>query len=182
MNVKDLTVTLGGKTVLDRFSLSLPDEGLTYLMGPSGRGKTTLLRVMAGLLQPDSGRVEMPGRAVMLFQEDRLFPRLTALKQVEAVLPREREGEAGELLELVELSGEADKKPEELSGGMARRLALARALAVEGEVLLLDEPFSGVDVPRSERILKRLGELGKPIVLTGHTPSLAGLCQRTIEM
>lgn len=182
MKVTDLTVRYGDKTVLDHLTLSLPDSGLTFLMGPSGRGKTTLLRALAGLGKPDSGTVEVPGRPVMLFQEDRLFPGLDALGQVEAVLPRERRGEAPTLLELVELQDAAHKQPGELSGGMARRVALARCLAVEGDFLLLDEPFAGVDLERAKRILERLGGLGKPILLSGHSPELAALCGRAVEL
>ncbi len=182
MKVTNLTVRYADKTVLDGLTLTLPDRGLTFLMGPSGRGKTTLLRVLAGLLTPDAGTVEVPGRPVMLFQEDRLFPGLTALGQVEAVLPRERRGEAPALLELVELSDAAHKKPGELSGGMARRVALARCLAVEGDVLLLDEPFAGVDLERAKRILTRLESLNKPTLLTGHSPELAALCAHTVEL
>jgi len=182
VKVTDLTVRYGDKTVLDGLTLSLPDRGLAFLMGPSGRGKTTLLRVLAGLLTPDGGTVDVPGRPVMLFQEDRLFPGLTALAQVEAVLPKERRDEAPALLELVELQDAAHKKPGELSGGMARRAALARCLAVEGDFLLLDEPFAGVDLERAKRIMERLGGLGKPVLLTGHSPELVELCDKIIEL
>ena len=182
ISVENITIRFGEKTVLDGLSLSVPAHGLTYLAGPSGRGKTTLLRVLAGLLVPETGRVELPGRPVLLFQEDRLFPGRTARQQVEAVLPRHRRREADRWLELVELSDAADLLPGELSGGMARRLALARALAVEGDVLLLDEPFAGVDLPRAERILARIGSLHKPVLLTGHDRALARLCSRTLEL
>jgi len=180
MEVKDLTVRFGGQTVLDRVSLTIPDEGLTYLSGPSGVGKTTLLRVLAGLLEPDGGRVSVPGRAVMLFQADRLFPGRNALEQVKAVLPKA--GGAEKFLELVELSEDGGKLPQELSGGMARRCALARCLAVEADAYLLDEPFAGVDPDRAKRILTRLTALGKPMVLTGHDPTLAEQSQRVIEL
>lgn len=181
MEAKNITVRFGDKTVLDNFMLTT-GENLTFLAGPSGVGKTTLLRVLAGLLTPETGTVSLPGRPVLLFQEDRLFPRRTVREQVEAVLPRSRREEAERWLELVEMTDAADKCPKELSGGMARRTALARALAVEGEVLLLDEPFAGVDLPRACRILERLRELGKPILLTGHAPELAKRCDGVIQL
>ncbi len=182
MEARQVTVRYADKTVLDRFSLTLPDGGLFYLMGPSGRGKTTLLRVMAGLLKPDGGTVELPGRPVMLFQEDRLFPGLPALAQVEAVLPREKRGEAERYLSLVELDEAAGELPEKLSGGMARRLALARALAVEGEVYLLDEPFAGVDLPRALRILERLKALPVPVLLVSHESDILARADSVIDL
>lgn len=182
IEAKNITVRFGERTVLDNFMLTIEGPGPTFLSGPSGVGKTTLLRVLAGLLTPDEGTVALHGRPVMLFQEDRLFPRRTVREQVEAVLPKARRGEAGRWLELAEMTGDANKLPGELSGGMARRAALARALAVEGEVLLLDEPFAGVDLPRAVRILDRLEELGKPVLLTGHSPELARRCGRLIQL
>ncbi len=183
MEAREITVRFDGRLVLDHFTFSVPDRGLTALSGPSGAGKTTLLRVLAGLLVPEQGQMTAPaGGVVILFQEDRLFPGRTALEQVEAVLPKERRGEARRWLELVELSEAAGKRPGELSGGMARRVALARALAVEGEVYLLDEPFSGVDLERAKRILERLRELDRPMVLTGHAPELATLCDRVVKL
>lgn len=182
IEIRELTVRWGERTVLDRLTLSLPEEGLTFLSGPSGVGKTTLLRVLAGLLRPEAGEASLSGRTVLLFQEDRLFPGRTVREQVEAVLPKARREEAERWLELVELGGEGDKLPGELSGGMARRTALCRALAVEGEVYLLDEPFAGVDLERARRILKRIRELGRPVLLTGHAPELAEEYDRIIEL
>ena len=178
----NVTVRYGDKRVLNNVTLAVPQGGVTWLSGPSGVGKTTLLRVLAGLVKPETGAVTLPGRGVMLFQEDRLFPRLSALDQVLSVLPRQRRGEAAKWLELVGLSDAANLAPEKLSGGMARRVALARALAVEGEVYLLDEPFAGVDLERSQRILTRLCDLGRTVVVTGHENQLAGLCHHTVEL
>lgn len=182
MEVRDVTVRYGERAVLEHYSLSLPDGGLTFLSGASGAGKTTLLRILAGLTEPEEGSVTLPGRPVLLFQEDRLFPRKSVLSQVEAVLPRERRGEAMDYLTLVELSQDAHKLPGALSGGMARRCALARALAVEGEIYLLDEPFAGVDEARAVRIIHRLRGLKKTILMTGHNTALAGECDRRIEL
>ena len=182
IEARGITVRYGDRLVLDRYDFSAPEEGLTFLSGPSGEGKTTLLRVLAGLLTPETGQVSLPGRPVILFQEDRLFPGLSVRRQVEAVLPKGRREEAGRWLELTELTQAAHLLPGELSGGMARRASLARALALEGEVCLLDEPFAGVDLDRAKRVLERIRLLGKPVILTGHIPELAALCDRTVEL
>lgn len=182
IEARGITVRYGDQLVLDRYDFSAPEEGLTFLSGPSGEGKTTLLRVLAGLLTPETGQVSLPGRPVILFQEDRLFPGLSVRRQVEAVLPKGRREEAGRWLELTELTQAAHLLPGELSGGMARRASLARALALEGEVCLLDEPFAGVDLDRAKRVLERIRLLGKPVILTGHIPELAALCDRTVEL
>ena len=182
MEVANLTVRFGDKLVLDRFSLSLPDTGITALSGPSGCGKTTLLRVMAGLESPGGGRVSLPPRPALLFQEDRLLPWRTVEQNVADVLPRARRGEAAGWLELVELAGEGNAWPRQLSGGMGRRLALARALALGGGVLLLDEPFTGVDLPRAGRILERVRALGAPVILSSHEPGILALCDAVIPL
>lgn len=182
IEARGITVRYGDRLVLDRYDFSAPEEGLTFLSGPSGEGKTTLLRVLAGLLTPETGQVSLPGRPVILFQEDRLFPGLSVRRQVEAVLPKGRREEAGRWLELTELTQAAHLLPGELSGGMARRASLARALALEGEICLLDEPFAGVDLDRAKRVLERIRLLGKPVILTGHIPELAALCDRTVEL
>ena len=162
--------------------MELPETGVTALSGPSGCGKTTLLRVLAGLQKPISGRVEgiNPQETVLLFQENRLFPWRRVREQITDVLPRQRRGELDAWLALVELEGEGDAWPEELSGGMQRRLALARALALGGTWYLLDEPFAGVDPERTERILERVRELGAPVLLVSHEEQVLSLSDRVI--
>lgn len=182
--VEHLTVTYGEKIALADVSLAIPRSGVTALVGPSGCGKTTLLRVLGGLLTPQQGRVTglEPGEAAFLFQENRLLPWRTVAQHLTDVAPRQSASPPGSWLELVELEGEEGAYPSALSGGMARRLALARCLALEREVLLLDEPFAGVDLRRAGRILQRLKELGKPVILVAHEPQLAENCDRVVEL
>ena len=162
IQIEGLSLAYGDKRVLEDFSLSLPDRGVTALSGPSGCGKTTLLNIIAGL---------DPARTVLLFQENRLLPWRTAEENIADVLPRERRGEAGRWLALAELSGEASARPAALSGGMARRLALVRALALASlgcSALLLDEPFTGVDGPRAVRLMEAVRALEAPVLLSAH--------------
>ena len=182
ISVKDITVRFEEKTVLDHFSLKLPEEGITALSGPSGCGKTTLLRVLAGLQPVEGGTVTVPNPPVILFQENRLLPWRTVEQHITDVLPRSRREEAGRWLALAELEGEEKTYPAALSGGMGRRLALARTLACGGGVILLDEPFTGVDAPRAARILDQVRQLGVPVVLSSHEAEVVALCDRVIEL
>ena len=183
VEIRKLSVSFENKVVLDDFSLTL-NEGITALSGPSGCGKTTLLRILAGLQTPDSGRVSgiEPRESVILFQENRLLPWRSAGQQISDVLPRHRQGEVERWLSLVELEGEGASRPDQLSGGMQRRLALARALALEGRWYLLDEPFAGVDAERAKRILARIRELGRPVLLASHEEHILALADRVIAL
>ena len=180
----ELTVTFGSKAVLDRFSLDIPERGVTALSGPSGCGKTTLLRVLAGLERPQGGTVSgaAPGQTAILFQEDRLLPWRTVEQHLTDVLPRERWGEVPALLALAELEGEEKSFPSALSGGMGRRLALARCLALNARLYLLDEPFAGVDLPRALRILDRLNALPAPVLLVSHEPAVLARASATLAL
>lgn len=182
ISVKNITVRFGEKTVLDHFSLQLPEDGITALSGPSGCGKTTLLRVLAGLQPVEEGIVATPADPVILFQENRLLPWRTVEQHIADVLPRERRGEVSRWLALAELEGEEKRFPAALSGGMGRRLALARALACGGGLILLDEPFAGVDAPRAARILERVRSLGLPVVLSSHERETVALCDQVIHL
>lgn len=182
ISVKNITVRFGEKTVLDHFSLQLPEDGITALSGPSGCGKTTLLRVLAGLQPVEEGIVATPADPVILFQENRLLPWRTVEQHIADVLPRHRRGEVSRWLALAELEGEEKGCPAALSGGMGRRLALARALACGGGLILLDEPFAGVDAPRAARILERVRSLGLPVVLSSHERETVALCDRVIHL
>lgn len=182
ITLENVTVSFGEKKVLDSFSWELDPAGICVLSGESGCGKTTLLRVIAGLQKPQEGLLRVPMRIGFLFQENRLFPWRTAIEHLTDVMPKEKRGEAGRWLELCELENEAEAFPEQLSGGMARRLALARALAFGGELLVLDEPFTGVDGERRERIGKRIKELGAPVLLVSHDADAQSLADRVVAM
>ena len=147
---------------LDQVSLAIPEGSLTALLGPSGSGKSTLLRVIAGLEQPDTGQVLLNDEDVtatparergvgMVFQHYAAFKHMTVYDNVAFGLSIRRRpkseirGRVHELLELVQLEGLAQRYPAQLSGGQRQRMALARALAVEPSVLLLDEPFGALD-------------------------------------
>lgn len=180
IQVKNLFLSYGDKAVLQDFSLDIPKEGVIGFTGPSGCGKTTLLRVLAGLERPSAGAVLglMPEQTAFLFQENRLLSWRTAEQHITDVLPRDRRGEADRWLALAELEGENKTLPDALSGGMARRLAVARCAALGGSVLLLDEPFAGVDPERAVRMLERLKELGMTIVLVSHEEPVLALCDK----
>ncbi len=142
----------GGVKALDGVSLSVREGEFVCLIGASGCGKSTLLSLVAGLDKPTSGEVSTGGRRVtLMFQEPALFPWLTAERNVELALrargvPRAgRRERTADLLETVRLAGFGDKRPHELSGGMRQRVAMARALAQDADVLLMDEPFGALD-------------------------------------
>ena len=162
ITVVEVTKKFGDFVALDDVSVAIPEGSLTALLGPSGSGKSTLLRVIAGLEEPDKGQVllgdddvtHQPARARgvgMVFQHYAAFKHMTVWENVAFGLKvrkrpkREIEHRVHELLELVQLEGLAKRYPAQLSGGQRQRMALARALAVDPEVLLLDEPFGALD-------------------------------------
>src|SRR5260370_25859628 len=162
VRLEELRRRYSGVTALDGLSLTLAPGELVALLGPSGCGKTTALRLVAGLEEANGGRVVIGGEDVtnvpankreigMVFQAYSLFPHMTAMQnvafgmQLHKVGASERRQRAGKMLELVGLSGHANKFAHQLSGGQQQRVALARALAVEPKVLLLDEPLSPLD-------------------------------------
>ena len=182
--VKQACVSFGDKKILEDFSVSIPSQGITALKGPSGCGKTTLLRILAGLQPLDSGTVEgpKPCETAFLFQENRLLPWRTVAQHITDVMPPERWNEVDSWLELVELTGEENRYPGELSGGMCRRLALARCLALGGKLYLLDEPFAGIDPERTVRILERLRHLNTPVIMVSHEEAVPALADHVIQM
>jgi NitT/TauT family transport system ATP-binding protein len=170
--------------VLAELNFHVPPGGHAALMGPSGCGKSTVLNLVAGLQKPTSGTVTVAtGTIGYVFQEPRLIPWLTAAQNVNAVLSDRKDTmeKARYWLAQVGLTEAADKLPRELSGGMQQRVNLARALASEPDILLLDEPLKGLDEAMQQQMLSLLVQCtkGKTLVLATHSPAEAAvLCDR----
>lgn len=157
IELHNVTKSFGQKLMLQAFSHSFPNSGTIALLGPSGCGKTTLLRLIAGLELPDSGSILMPphSKLSMMFQEDRLLDSVDVFTNVLAVLPgkgAQSRQLAWDCLARCGLEQAGEQYPTQLSGGMRRRVALARAMAFGGNILLLDEPFKGLDVETKKQV------------------------------
>jgi ABC-type nitrate/sulfonate/bicarbonate transport system ATPase subunit len=163
-------LSYGNTNVLSDFSIDLPDKGIVGLFGPSGCGKTTFLHLMAGLIRPDSGTVTGPesDRIAIVFQEDRLIPWMTASDNIDLIVKDRSLTDSW--IERIGMKDQKGKYPHELSGGMKRRVALARALAFRSGLLLLDEPFNGLDEDLKNLFYNLIREaaLDKPVLLICH--------------
>jgi sulfate transport system ATP-binding protein len=187
IEVRNLNKRFGNTVVCDNLNLSLPSGELVALLGPSGSGKTTLLRIIAGLEVPDSGSVHFHGEDAtgtdvrerqvgFVFQHYALFGHMSIFENVafglrvrpKATRPSEAEikKRVMELLELVQLDWIADRFPHQLSGGQRQRIALARALAVQPKVLLLDEPFGALDAKVRKELRRWLRRLHDEVHVT----------------
>ena len=174
---RDICLSFEGRVILNKVSFSLPDAGIFALMGSSGIGKSSLLKILSGLLAPDSGTIRGLDnlRVGILFQEDRLLPWHTALKNVMLAMEHPSQEEARILLDALEIGDSADAYPAVLSGGMKRRVALARAIAFSPDVLLLDEPFSGIDEQIKGRISPFIQKSAPLIIFSTHNLKDAGM-------
>ena len=194
----------GAMRVLDDVTLSVPRGSFVSLLGPSGCGKSTLLKVLAGLIPPSGGSVRVAGRAPadaaragsigLVFQEPTLLPWLDAERNAALLLRVASRGlsrkairaRAADMLEIVGLAGSARKLPAQLSGGMRQRVGIARALALDPEMLLLDEPFGALDAITREAMGAFLLDLwertGKTIVLVTHSIDEAVFLSREVHV
>lgn len=192
LETKDLVKSYKGRTVVDRVSINIQRGEIVGLLGPNGAGKTTSFYMVTGIIQPDSGQVIFRGEDITalpmykrarlgigyLSQEPSIFRKLTVEENIMAILETldipqsERERRLKKLLEELDIAHLAKNKALTLSGGERRRLEITRALVTSPSLILLDEPFSGVDpiaVIEVQKILQRLKEQGLSILLTDHS-------------
>ena len=171
LTLSNVTFSYKSTPVLKDFDFALHGNTRLCLFGPSGCGKTTLLRLIAGLEKPQKGSVTANGKCSFVFQEDRLVPTLTVAENIALV------GGNPEILDRFGLADCKDELPAALSGGMRRRVAIARALAYGGDLLLLDEPFNGLDAENKRLAAQIILEYfkDKPLLLVSHDPEDAAL-------
>jgi thiamine transport system ATP-binding protein len=204
LSVADVCVAFDGRPVLDHVSFEVATGEVVALLGPSGSGKTTLLRVIAGLQQPDRGTVSIDGRSFdgvaahrrnigLVFQDEQLFPHLDVRGNVAFGLRmagrsrHEQAARVDELLALVGLPGFGDRRVTSLSGGEAKRVALARSLAPAPAVLLLDEPLTGLDPDLHDRLATDLAALLRrtgttALMVTHDLAEAATIADRTVTL
>ena len=185
-----VSFSYGKKEVLRDFSMTLGENEILAVMGASGRGKSTLLHLTAGLLKPTDGSIRSDFKRISYaFQEPRLFPWLTVEENIRAVLPKgsDTEERVKAALAFVELSDSASRYPHELSGGMKSRVSLARAIAYDGDLFLLDEPFSALDEELRLSLLQRLKEHlrkqhASAILVTHQRSDAEAIADRILEL
>lgn len=182
ITIDKLNKAYGDKQVLRDFSAKIPMGKTTVIMGPSGCGKTTLLNILLGFLSSDGGVIKnLPERVSAVFQEDRLCEDFSALSNVSMVLTEKSEKSA-ELLTKLGLGSEFQKPVRTLSGGMKRRVAIARALCYEGDLLILDEAFKGLDEETRKTVMEvvRRETAGKTVIAVTHDPEEASFLSDNI--
>ena len=159
MELKNITVRFDEKKVYDSFHIAFPENKITCILGASGCGKTTLLNVIAGTVPYTGEVVDKSKKIGFIFQNPTLFSHLTVEQNIQYVLKKDikdkkiRKEKTEKVLREVELYDDRKKYPEELSGGMAQRVSLARAFAYESDLLLLDEPFKGMDISLKKKVI-----------------------------
>jgi len=175
LRIENLQKGFDGEEIIGGLNYSLEGDFFLTILGSSGSGKTTLLRIISGILKPERGTVEVDSeRLGFVFQDDRLIPWLTAAQNISIVSP---ESNPVEFLSFVGLKGQGEKYPSQLSGGMRRRLNIARALAFNPDLILMDEPFGSLDVVIKDRLIDDIQKIWIDrkisVIMVTHDPSEA---------
>ena len=177
--IKQLTKSFGEKHVLRGVSHVFPEKGASLIGGPSGCGKTTLVRILLGLETPDGGEVHLPqgAKVAAVFQEDRLVMHMSAQGNIALACPKCSAEEIENVLDMLGLDGENNEPVRRYSGGMRRRVAIARAVLAAPDILFLDEPFTGLDEGTREKAAAYIRDKMKRglIVLVTHDADEAQL-------
>lgn len=189
IKLEQLSKSWSGEILYDHFSFTFEENRITGLMGASGSGKTTLLNMIAGIVPPDNGCISgiSSNQIAYIFQEDRLLPWRTVRENVTFVLKEPNNRKVDEVLKALGILDVADAYPKSLSGGMRKRVAIARAFCYPASLLLMDEPFSGLDKKLKYKImndLKKLWEITpKTIIFVSHNQDeLEFLCSEIYEL
>lgn len=162
LEVKNLSYNLAQRAIIDKFNLSIKRGEIITLFGPSGCGKSTFLRLVSGILRPSSGEIRVDSKIAYMFQEHRLFENLTAYENIALVMEKTDSKWIYEMLDELGIGiCEAKQYPKELSGGMRTRVAFVRTMAINAELILLDEPFNGLDFAMREILIARVQSLAK---------------------
>ena len=182
IEVKNLSFSYGDKHLFNNFNLAVTDGECVCITGKSGCGKTTLLNIISGIEKAQEGTVNAPEKISYVFQNDRLVPHLSIIKNIELCIPKSKKAAALSLLKEAGLEKEKDCFPSELSGGMNRRAAIIRAVAFGGDAILLDEPFNGLDFSTKKTMIKiiRREFKDKSIIMVSHISEDAELMNARI--
>ena len=202
VSLRDIVVEFDGQRILDGLNLDIHDKEFVTLLGSSGCGKTTTLRLIAGFLEPNAGQVLLKGRDITgvppykrpvntVFQKYALFPHLNVFENVELPLKYlnigagERKRRVTEILKRMNISHRAQHFPQQLSGGQQQRVAIARAVVSNPKLVLADEPTGNLDSRNGKEVMDLLTELnseGTTIVMVTHSQKDASVAQRTINL
>ena len=190
----NVTKSIGGRMILKDVTFDIQDHETVAVLGSSGSGKTTILRLIAGTLKPDSGTIEVDSEKIgFIFQDHRLLPWRTAQDNI--ALPRRAAGKPREearrrarsWMDRLGLQGFYDYYPRQLSGGMMQRVSIARAFAIEPDIMLLDEPFSSLDASLADALLRDLkqvlsGYRATAVYVTHELPEALGMAKRIMRL
>ncbi len=171
----------GQKVIFEDFSKTFTDSVFYAIKAPSGKGKTTLFRLISGLEKVTAGKVDISGKLSYMFQENRLFPTLTVMENIKLV-SSENDRTAEEVLDGLGLFCERNSSINELSGGMCRRVALARTLLAPSQNIILDEPFSGLDISAKDNAILLIEKMckNKTLLIAVHNEDECKFCNESV--